>query len=1283
MAEPKAKRRIRTEVSTVDETADVPLGERPDAFVQHSMRAPVGGRFIEERLLGVGAMGAVHQAFDRETGERVALKRLFHMDAYASLRLKREFRSLADVSHENLVRLYELGQDEEGWFLVMEYVDGETLDNHLARLDQHRLNDTPDGAQSDPSQHTSRTMELFRQLASGVQALHAVELLHRDLKPSNVMVSKDRVVVLDFGMVREVESGGALTERGALAGTPAYMAPEQACGDPLSKASDWYSVGVMLYESLAGRRPFEGSAVDVLRAKLESHPTPLRLLRPDIPLELEVVCMGLLAREARRRPTEAEVLGAFEHAVDDPSAKPGQAGRRTSNHPPRQVSSMRPLVGRERELKELWSAMEEADDGRLSVVHVVGESGVGKSALVEQFLAQIEARNREGAGRGALLLQSRCYEREAMPFKALDGIVDALCAHLFQLSDVEVGNTLPTDVDVLARVFPSLGRLRAVRQLSARRLALGDALDDRRRAEEAMCDLLLRLSRTGPVVIWIDDLHWGDLDSARLLNVWLRRLSSAPVLLIVGYRADELQTSECLGVLLGDGGHKRPRHHVHLKPLGHDDVVRLCHVGHEEVGLESAATIEHIARESQGSPFLAVRLMALAAAKRTRGDADLETISVRSLITQTSALLPDDGRRLLEALAIAGRPIGLKLALRAAEVRDGRSATHELHRLQLIRIRETRGERLVEIYHDRIRARAYDLIDKSERQRIAGALLGAAEDSGSTDADWLHALALEAGDTAAAFRYGVTAAEKATSGLAFEHGAGLYGVCLALPQGQGEERAGLHIRLARALSCCGRGELAARAYLDAAKYTKGSKSLRLLRSAMFHLMQVGRFAEGESLADDVLRASGLHAPRSQIATTATVLLWQWSTRLRKLRWKERQAADVPSDVLMQIDVLRELASTINLVDPMRASYFLVRQAQLAFSAGEPARVMHALCGVSYFVASAGTDRALHQALGLLDEAEEIASKIGKAPGRAWLLCTRAAVYLAVWRPREALDPAREAERICDSLGEDNSAEAYTIRFNIAATRIGALHGVGDLPAFELKLSQSLARARETENRAALLHLALNETLYDELVGDIDNAVARLSAQRADLPKSSFGALHVLHMAAVLTAARASQRFDWGMEILDEDWPRFLASPVRYAKFYATIARVVRVQFLINLGLVRGDGARGISRHLREVRSLERSPACPLTRAFGLTTRARLALSEGRVAAGRKYFELARAETEWETTVPRCDTVLGLVVGGIEGAGLVDIGARRLRGQGVRDPVSFVLGHYPELRSRGL
>ena len=190
----------------------------------------------------------------------MALKTLRRSTAADLYRLKREFRSLADVAHPNLVCLYELFVEDDRCFFTMELVNGTGFVDHVRGADRSHRSDI-------------RLVPAARQLVEGVCALHRKGKLHCDIKPSNVLVTTDgRVVVLDFGLIADQRYGQAGDANYVAGGTPAYMAPEEAPGMAPSEASDWYAVGVTLYEALTGVLPFSGPLRDVRAHKRAQDP---------------------------------------------------------------------------------------------------------------------------------------------------------------------------------------------------------------------------------------------------------------------------------------------------------------------------------------------------------------------------------------------------------------------------------------------------------------------------------------------------------------------------------------------------------------------------------------------------------------------------------------------------------------------------------------------------------------------------------------------------------------------------------------------------------------------------------------------------------------------------------------------------------------------------------------------------------------------------------------------------------------------------------------------------
>ena len=504
------------------------------------------------RILGAGGMGVVYEAFDRERRQHVALKTLRTFSPDALYAFKQEFRALADIRHRNLVPLYELvATGTDCVFFSMQLVRGADFIEYVRRP-VARVESTS------PADFV-KLRSALRQLVEGVQALHAAGKLHLDIKPPNVRVTPEgHVVILDFGLATEYArpaDANLPREESVLGGTPGYMAPEQATDAEPTPACDWYAVGAILYEALVGAPPFVGSDVQILTLKNTVEPPPPSSLARDVPPDIDALCCALLRIDPATRPNGLEILARLQTATGSQA----EVALRPS---------VTTLTGREAPFRSLHEAFQATLKGQPVTLRVSGASGVGKSVLVQHFLDEL-VRSGEAA-----VLRGRAYERESVPFKAVDSAIDALSRYLIHLEEQNKSVELPSDIAALARVFPVLRRVPSIGEIEEG--AVSDPQLFRRDAFAALRDLFRSLARLRPLVVYIEDAHWGDADSAALLIELLREPNAPPLLLIMTCRESEAETSAFLMQLRDHWPKRSEIRDLIIGPLAPEDGQRLA-----------------------------------------------------------------------------------------------------------------------------------------------------------------------------------------------------------------------------------------------------------------------------------------------------------------------------------------------------------------------------------------------------------------------------------------------------------------------------------------------------------------------------------------------------------------------------------------------------------------------------------------------------------------------------------------------------------------------------------
>jgi predicted ATPase len=730
-----------TDAATIRSDLPAPAGQPP---------AVPGYEIIGE--LGRGGMGVVYLARSLRLDRHVALKFLSAGAARDPRRLdrfRREARAACALNHPAVCTLYDVGECDGNPYLVLEYVEGRTL----RALVGERI-------------PVDRAAALIRQVAEALRVAHSAGIVHRDIKPENLLVRPDGYIkLLDFGLARLMSGStarGADTDAGMVMGTAPYMAPEQARADPARGPADIYALGVVFYELVTGQHPFSGASDS---GRPLGNPSvaamPPAALNVTVPRALDELILHMLDKDLRLRPTAAEVV----EALDAVAAAGG--GRPVVSVPPVD----RRIVGRDQERLALWDAFEDAVAGRGRVVCVTGEPGIGKTALVDDFLREVMVRGRPHA-----TARGRCSERLAGA-EAYLPVLEAIDSLLRGDAGEVAGRALNAVAPAWqAQVVPGTAANPAPQESSQERL------------KRELVAFVREVSRRKPLVLFLDDVHWADTSTVDLLAYLGARCEGLHLLAVVTYRPTELLIGRhpFLAVQLELQRHAVGRE-ISLGFLGREEVENYLSLAYPDHRFPSAFTALIHAR-TEGNPLFVVDLLRYLADRGViaRGPAgwelsmpvrDVEVAlpeSVLSMVRRKLALLADEDRRLLSVASVQGQEFDSAvtaevLRLEAAEVEERLQVLDRIHGLvRLVREQELPDRTLALRYafvHSLYQQAFYAEVPPSRRVQYSGALARALLAHGADESSGLVAgvacLFEAARDPAQAARYFLLAAEKA------------------------------------------------------------------------------------------------------------------------------------------------------------------------------------------------------------------------------------------------------------------------------------------------------------------------------------------------------------------------------------------------------------------------------------------------------------------------------------------------------------------------------------------
>ncbi len=1031
-------------------------------------------RFLVVRTLGEGGMGVVYEAFDKERGMTVALKTIRDAQGDAVYRLKREFRALQGVEHPNLVRLYDLFAEGNTCFYTMELIPG----RELGAAGGARAALGPADATLQDGEDDRERFEQIRLvldgLCRGLEALHAAGLLHRDLKPSNVMVEDSgRVVLLDFGLVADAHAAVQHTVTGAVAGTVAYMAPEQARGEvELTAAVDRYALGVILFELLTGTQPFRGGPYVVLADKVSQDAPRARDFVADVPADLDELAAQLLSRDPVARPSLANIRAVLGRVTTDrrlPSSG-------NSNRP------VHTLVGRTEEQQRLLDALRSTAAAGTCIALVRGRSGIGKSALIAAVAREAEGRER------ALVLTGRCHEFETVPFKGLDGVIDSLSRYLKAASPEEVGRLLPPDLGDLATIFPVLRRIPPIASAFARR-STAERTVQRIRSAGLTClrELLRRIAESTPLLVVIDDVQWADEDTSRALVELLRDQHPPAMMLLLGSRPD--RSTPVIDELFGAGGRRATidaeRVTVELEPLNHAATTQLLRAELRTVGHDGSAhdqLVNALAVEAQGNPFAACELARFVRDEEGDFSASVAGRSIDDIVVERAQALDPAARGLLDVIAVSGEPTDERVLRRAAGLSpDDRASTDALRAKLWIRsVRSGRATHL-DAVHDRVRESIAEALPKARSAAIHHALALALEGTETPPHDRLARHFAAAGESALAHHHALVAADEARGALALRRASELLG--LAVELGTEEQRASLMPRYAESLADASLFERCAEAWDKASELATGPEHRERRRRAAEAWLYAGRIDRGLELLEKFAGETGLRPSRNRYAALARSIWQRFRLRLRGLASRPRPIHEIPVRQLELLRTLRALTIGYMALDSLRGAAIHARWLRMALDAGHADDTRLAL-GMEGCLAAVTSSRRRRDVV--KEALLQTSSGSSEATAHYWNLCIDAmwaGMNESCHQSRTALRPLAEAVESEPLSATDRSYGHYSVG-------LCQLHSLS--PVVHESMRLYVQQREEEAGPYAEIRLRVFELRYYMLRGEPEFALERCS-----------------------------------------------------------------------------------------------------------------------------------------------------------------------------------------------
>ncbi len=1148
--------------------------------------APVSERYAIEAYLGRGSTSLVFKAFDRRNRVTVALKSLAFAQGEDIVRFKREFRELSKFSHRNIVALYDLYVDPPQCYFTMEYVEGKDFASAVR---------SRDGVASGIDYVALNSIAIAT--ADALQTVHASGRVHMDIKPSNVLVSHaKRVVVLDFGLAMLSQSSGRKHPIGR-AGTLAYMCPEQAAGAPPSPGFDWYAFGVMLFETVTGTLP---QGVPCASAVM--------LRTPDCPAYLAELIERLTDTDPERRPDGATVLRTLD-------AQRIRGGRHAGAPSSAKAFSS---VGREAGLSALNTSLSHALRGTPQLVVLAGESGIGKSSLVEHFVGT-SARDA-----GALVFYSHCHYQETIRYPALDGIVDGLAGFLAKSAAFQP-HVSAFEYAALRRLFPVLERVR----FQVRGRLDGEPLDPFVMTEQALaalCRMLVELSASHPLVLWIDDIQWSDSSS----TPFLRRILGTPtsgILMIISHRAEDRAVSvEQLDALRASDETPEGRiSHVFLEPLGVDECASLF----EDLSGAVIASEEERTLLMQGTGGLPIFIREIAS-HGWGNDHERRQFDPAIALSQRLQALPPASHEILALVALCDLPIDEATMLGIEGVRrDAQGAIANLCRDRFLKKVQEKDSVRITVFHDRIRRAVVGLLQPERKRLLHTRIAEVLMQSQESDPRALVAHFIGAGQTGHAARYAVLAARNEAGRLNFAIAADF--LALAIQHDDGNASlSDLNAEYGAVLANAGASRKSAQAYLRSLETLDHTRSSRLevaqlkVRAAE-QFLSAGMLTNGVDLLRNVFTDLSLPYPHDRRSALRIATLNRIMFALRVQRAVSSPAPNVSAETLLRLDTLWVAAKGTCMLDYVvgdaMASWYL----RESIEAREPVRLMRAIGLEACIYANLGGRSMLKRCDAMMVRARQVLNRADEPANRAFVYHADATVAWFKGHWRQSALRANQAIELYRS-------NCHGVQFDVAILLgwgLSARAFVGEIDGVRGMMPGLLADARKRGDE--YFFDVFRSSFLGYLIAAADDkceaALQVIHGTLRNVPKDHFTSLHFHHLIAATNCLLYLGDAQRAWDLIERKWPEVTTTGFLRLAALGSFLRELRARAAIAAASARGTNADrrrallGIARN--DARKI-RSARLPFAQAMAAAIDSMLAGVEGHEVRQASLLESAIA-----------------------------------------------------------